>query len=400
MAFLGLSGDTLTFLGGVAEGTSKTLSRQIAAQQEAIKEASSTMIRARLAGRKKYDSDVEEMTKEIKPLLSQYNLPNVAALMALPTAQRTKIVSQLAAIDGKDDRGKFFKAIKEFDGKTDLTESELINSLIPAYKESKMDYSNLIPKTFSDVLFGFDPADKLTTRVKAGAGDIRADVSRTDLTPYEQGLNRQGKIKVLSEDAKDVNNFKKTLAKSLFIRVGGKGVDTIGGGYRADSGMETDLELATSYAELVSGSYNAIVKKYQIDEGLSLIEAQNKARKVVFDNVNSQYNIDDPAGNITKLRGLMDQKALSNTTNFSGFMPLLKGNASEKLAVNSVLFYSVDRFKNKAANNQSIGPAFFTEVVGDIRESLIQSGYNQDEIKTIIAQFSKEIKKYTTSQVN
>ena len=47
MAFLGLSGDTLTFLGGVAEGVSKTLDKQIAAQQAAIKEASSTAIRAR-----------------------------------------------------------------------------------------------------------------------------------------------------------------------------------------------------------------------------------------------------------------------------------------------------------------------------------------------------------------
>jgi len=400
MAFLGLSGDTLTFLGGVAKGTSKTLSRQISAQQDAIKEASSTMIRARLAGRKKYDTNIEDITKEIKPLLAQYNINDVASLMAMPVTQRNLVLKKLATVDTKDERSKFFKTLNQFKDKTDLTESQLINSLVPAYKESKMNYEGLVPKTLTDVLFNQDPSDQVERRVSSNVGAEKTSVDRTDLTPYEQGLNRKGKIKVLSEDAKDVSNFKKTLAKSLFIRVGGKTVDTIGGGYRPASGMEADLELATSYAELVSGNYNTYVRKYQIDEGLSLIDAQNKARKLVFDNVNTQYNIDDPEGNINKLRDVMNQKALSNTTNFSGFMPLLKGNASEKLSVNSVLFYSVDRFKTKAADNQRIGPAFYTEVVGDIRESLIQSGYNEDEIKTIIDQFSKEIKKYTTSQVN
>ena len=41
MAFLGLSGDALTFLGGVATGASKEIDRQLERQQEAIKEASS-----------------------------------------------------------------------------------------------------------------------------------------------------------------------------------------------------------------------------------------------------------------------------------------------------------------------------------------------------------------------
>ena len=88
MAFLGLSGDALTFLGGVAEGASKEIDRQLDRQQEAIKAASSAAIRARLAARKKYDTDIENMTKEIRPLVSQYNLPNVASLMALPEPQR------------------------------------------------------------------------------------------------------------------------------------------------------------------------------------------------------------------------------------------------------------------------------------------------------------------------
>ena len=134
MAFLGLSGSALTFLGGVAEGASKELDRQISAQQEAIKAASSAAIRQRLANRKKYDDSIEEMKKEIQPLLSQYNIPNVAALMSLPPKQRNQIVSSLATIDGKDNRTKFFKALDEFKGKTDLTESDLINALVPAYK--------------------------------------------------------------------------------------------------------------------------------------------------------------------------------------------------------------------------------------------------------------------------
>ena len=46
--------DFLDFLGGVAEGASKTLDQQMEAQKEAIAQSSSAAIRSRLAKRQKH----------------------------------------------------------------------------------------------------------------------------------------------------------------------------------------------------------------------------------------------------------------------------------------------------------------------------------------------------------
>lgn len=398
MAFLGLSGSALTFLGGVAEGASKELDRQISAQQEAIKAASSAAIRQRLANRKKYDDSIEEMKKEIQPLLSQYNIPNVAALMSLPQKQRSQIVSKLATIDGKDNRAKFFKAMDEFKGKTDLTESDLINALVPAYKEAKMNYSDLVPKTFADVLFGFDPKDELESRVKAGAGDLRPSVERKDLTPFQQGLSRKGKIKVFAEDAKDLNNFRSTFIKDIFSRMGGKAVETQFGVFRPESGKEADLTLAQTYVDLVTPQYNEMVRKLQIDQNLSVVEAQTKARSIVANNINAKYKIDDTAGNANKIKAILNQVALQNPDALSqnSYLPLLKGQPSDKVGLMQLLQYNENRYATKFSNNQSIGTDFHQEVEGEIRERLSALGYSEAEIKQIMIKFSSRIRPYVT----
>lgn len=398
MAFLGLSGSALTFLGGVAEGASKELDRQITAQQEAIKAASSAAIRQRLANRKKYDDSIEEIKKEIQPLLSQYNLPNVAALMSLPPKQRNQIVSSLATIDGKDNRAKFFKALDEFKGKTDLTESELINALVPAYKEAKMDYSDLVPKTAADVLFGQDPKDLLEKRIKAGVGDLRPSVERRDLTPFQQGLSRKGKIKVFAEDAKDINDFRKSFIKDIFTRIGGKGVETLDGIYRPESGKEADLTLAQTYIDLVIPQYNQMVRKLQIDQNLSLIEAQTKARSIVANNINAKYKMDDVAGNSNKIRSILNQVALQNPDALAqnSYLPLLKGQSADKVGLMQLLQYNESRYADKFAKNQSIGTDFHQEVEGEIRERLNALGYSEEDIRKIMMKFSSRIRPYVT----
>jgi len=398
MAFLGLSGDALTFLGGVAEGASKEIDRQLDRQQEAIKAASSAAIRARLAARKKYDTDIENMTKEIRPLLSQYNLPNVAALMALPEPQRKEIVGKLATIDGKDNRAKFFSAIKEFEGKTNLTEAELINSLVPAYKEAEIDYSGLVPRTAVDVLFGFDPKDELASRVKLGTGATRPDVTRRDLSSFQQGLSRKGKIKVFADDAKDVDNFRRAFTKDIFARLGGKGVEGIDGIYRPESGKEADLTLATTYVNLLIPQYNEIVRKLQIDEGLSLIEAQNRARSIAANNINSRYKMEDIAGNQNKIKSILNNAALQNPDALAqnSYMSLLKGNASDKVSLMSLLTYNENRYSNKFSKNENIGTDFHQEVEGELRERLTALNYSEEEIRNILKVFGIRIKPYIT----
>jgi len=396
MAFLGLSGSALTFLGGVAQGASKELDRQIEAQQEAIKAASSAAIRQRLANRKKYDDSIEEMKKEIQPLLSQYNIPNVAALMSLPQAQRNKIVSSLATIDGKDNRAKFFKALDEFKGKTDLTESELINALVPAYKEAKMDYSDLVPKTAADVLFGQDPKNLLETRIKAGVGNLRPSVERKDLTPFQQGLSREGKIKVFAEDAKDLSLFRKSFTKNIFTRMGGKAVETQFGVFRAAEGKDADLTLAESFvSKTLVPIYNNKVRELQIDENLSLIEAQTKAQSMITNQINSQLSVDDTAGNAAKIREQMGVKPISIPDTYDGLF-----QEKDKVALSGLLALQENRFAEKFGKGQRIGPEFYNEAEGDIRERLLTLGYDEKQIKDILSVFRKKIRKYTSSDTD
>jgi len=318
--------------------------------------------------------------------------------MALPEPQRKEIVSKLATIDGKDNRAKFFKAMKEFEGKTDLTESELINSLVPAYKESEIDYAGLVPKTFADVIFGQDPSDRLASRVKLGTGDLRPSVDRKDLTAYQQGLTRKGSIKVFAEDAKDVNNFRTAFIKDIFTRMGGKGVEDIGGGFRPEAGKEADLALSTTYVNLLIPQYNEMVRKLQIDEGLSLIDSQTKARSIVANNINSRYKIDDVAGNQNKIKSILNSAALQNPSALSqnSYLSILKGSSSDKVSLLGLLNYNENRFSTKYSKNESMGTDFRNEVEGELRERLGALNYSEDEIRNVLKVFFIRVRPYVT----
>ena len=391
MAFLGLSGDALTFLGGVATGASKEIDKQLERQQEAIKEASSTAIRARLAGRKKYDNNIAEMTKAIKPLLAQYNISNVAQLMNMPELQRNKIVSSLASIGGKDERGTFFKALKEFDGKTPLTSSELISSLVPAYTESKIDYSGLIPNTAVDVLFGTKPSDQLERRITAGAGALRTKTPTIDLSPYEGELNLQGKIRTFSKDAGDVTSTAKTFSNTLFESLGGK-TTLENGVYRDVGGQEGDRELSNRFSLTLGNAYAKRVRTLQVTKKLSLEEAEAQAKLDIQSYLSNSFTISDPASNRKTMLELTKSTMKQGMNPNEGYGKVIKGD--KKTTTILSIDYLEKEILGRDRNNEAITRDVKNEYVNKISKILRSQGtYSETEISKIIEVFLARINK-------
>lgn len=396
MAFLGLSGDALTSLGGVATGASKEIDKQLERQQEAIKEASSTAIRARLAGRKKYDESIEEMTKAIKPLLAQYNISNVAQLMNMPETQRNKIVSSLASIGGKDERGTFFKALKEFDGKTSLTSSQLISSLVPAYTESKIDYSGLIPNTAVDVLFGTKPSDQLERRITAGAGALRTKTPTIDLSPYEGELNLEGKIRAFSKDASDVTSTAKTFSNTLFQSMGGK-TKLENGVYRDVGGQEGDRELANRYSLTLGNVYAKRVRTLQITKKLSVEEAEAQAKLDIQSYLNNSFTINDPASNRKIMLEFTKSDIKQGVNPNQGYGNVIKGD--KKATTILGIDFLEKEIQSRESNNEAITREVKNEYISKLDKILrSQNIYSEPEIDKIIELFLARINKYLSGE--
>ena len=396
MAFLGLSGDALTFLGGVATGASKEIDKQLERQQEAIKEASSTAIRARLAGRKKYDNNIAEMTKAIKPLLAQYNISNVAQLMNMPETQRNKIVSSLASIGGKDERGTFFKALKEFDGKTPLTSSELVASLVPAYTESKIDYSGLIPNTAVDVLFGTKPSDQLEQRIRAGTGDLRTKTPTIDLSQYTGELTQEGKIRAFSKDASDVTSTAKTFSNTLFQSMGGK-TKLENGVYRDVGGQEGDRELANRYSLTLGNAYAKRVRTLQITKKLSVEEAEAQAKLDIQSYLNDSFTINDPASNRKIMLQFTKSDIKQGVNPNQGYGKVIKGD--KKATTILGIDFLEKEIKSRDSNNEAITREVKNEYVSKLDKILrSQNIYSEPEIDKIIELFLARINKYLSGE--
>lgn len=397
MAFLGLSGDALTFLGGVATGASKEIDRQLERQQEAIKEASSTAIRARLAGRKKYDNNIAEMTKAIKPLLAQYNISNVAQLMNMPELQRNKIVASLASIGGKDERGTFFEALKEFDGKTPLTSSELVSSLVPAYTESKIDYSGLIPNTAVDVLFGTKPSDQLERRITAGAGALRTKTPTIDLSQYTGELNLEGNIRVSSKDPKDVDKYNKFTSDYLFNKMGGKTV-LEAGQYRDVPSQEGDRQIANSYSLIIGNTYSQLVRKLQITDKLSLEEAEAQAKIRISSILNDELIAGDVQNNRKRMMDATNSKIKKGVDPLQGYSSLLKGESFVKENTRLGITKIEQAIKALDKNSINIDRNVKKHYSEEVDKILRSQGYTETEINKIIELFLARINNYLSGE--
>ena len=289
--------DFLDFLGGVAEGASKTLEQQMEAQKEAIKESSSAAIRQRLANRQKHTEKINAVKEEVLPLLNSYNIEDVAYLMKLPKSERDNIIKKLEPIRGKEAKGAMFKGIKQFQNKIpNITPSKLINSLVPAYQESKLDVSGLIPKTFADVLFGTDPSEKLTKAIERGApADKTLETDRIvglSNVPNYYGLSKQGRLLVDTKAPKDTYQFtQRGIIKSLHTLLGGTGTyDETSQQYIPESAEDTFINVATQVGSIYTPIYAQKVRELQLeDPSLGLIAAQAKAQQFILADINKKF---------------------------------------------------------------------------------------------------------------
>ena len=278
--------DFLDFLGGVAEGESKTLEQQMEAQKEAIKESSSAAIRQRLANRQKHTEKINAIKEEVLPLLNLYNIEDVAYLMKIPKSERDNIIKKLEPIRGKKAKSEMFKGIKQFQDKIpNITPSKLINSLVPAYQESKLDVSGLIPKTFADVLFDTDPSEKLTKAIERGApADKTLETDRivglSDVPNY-YGLSKEGRLLVDTKALKIHINLLKGIIKSLHSLLGGTGeYDETSQQYIPESAEDTFINVATQVASIYTPIYARKVRELQLEDpslGLSQNLRQNSS---------------------------------------------------------------------------------------------------------------------------
>jgi len=290
--------DFLDFLGGVAEGASKTLEQQIQAQKEAIKESSSAAIRQRLANRQKHTEKINAVKEEVLPLLNLYNIEDVAYLMKLPKSERDNIIKKLEPIRGKEAKGKMFDGIKQFQNKIpNITPSKLINSLVPAYQESKLDVSGLIPKTFADVLFDTDPSEKLTKAIQRGApADKTLEttdriVGLSDVPTY-YSLSKQGRLLIDTKAPKDTYQFtQRGIIKSLHTLLGGTGeYDDTSQQYIPESAEDTFINVATQVGSIYTPMYAQKVRELQLeDPSLGLVAAQAKAQQFILADINKKF---------------------------------------------------------------------------------------------------------------
>ena len=279
--------DFLDFFGGVAEGASKTLDQQIEAQKEAIKESSSALIRARLKNRNSHLEKVNDVKKEVLPLLNEFNIEDVAYLMSQTPDTRKYLIKQFRAVPKKD-RGQLFSGLKEFQKKVpNITAKKLIDSLVPAYFESQIDTTGLVPKTFADVLFGFDPSDKLKSAIKRGApADESLGTGQTiDLSvAADRGLTDKGKILAYTKGAKDSNRFQQSsLIKQLHRMQGGAGeYSEEDQRYRPESENDGLISTATAVSNILIEKYNVRVRELQLDPSIGLEQAQAMAKTEIF----------------------------------------------------------------------------------------------------------------------
>ena len=289
--------DFLDFLGGVAEGASKTLEQQMEAQKEAIKESSSAAIRQRLANRQKHTEKINAVKEEVLPLLNLYNIEDVAYLMKLPKSERDNIIKKLEPIRGKEAKGAMFKGIKQFQNKIpNITPSKLVNSLVPAYQESKLDVSGLIPKTFADVLFDTDPSEKLTKAIQRGApADKTLETDRIvglSNVPNYYSLSKQGRLLVDTKAPKDTYKFtQRGIIKSLHTLLGGTGrYDETSQQYIPESAEDTFINVATQVASIYTPIYARKVRELQLeDPSLGLVAAQAKAQQFILADINKKF---------------------------------------------------------------------------------------------------------------
>ena len=189
-----------------------------------------------------------------------------------------------------------FKGIKQFQDKIpNITPSKLINSLVPAYQESKLDVSGLIPKTFADVLFDTDPSEKLTKAIERGApADKTLETDRivglSDVPNY-YGLSKEGRLLVDTKAPKDTYQFtQRGIIKSLHSLLEEQENMMKLHSNTFQKVLKTlFINVATQVASIYTPIYARKVRELQLEDPSLGLVAQAKAQQLVLADINKQF---------------------------------------------------------------------------------------------------------------
>ena len=316
--------------------------------------------------------------------------------MKLPTAERKELLKKFQPIQGKDARSKLFKGLKQFQEKIpNITPSKLINSLIPAYKESELDVSGLIPKTFADVLFDTDPSEKLTKAIKRGTPDDTT-IDTTDriaglggVTDF-YGLSKQGKILAYTQPAKDTYRAsQKTFLPLIHSYLGGTGTFNENlQRYVPTDAKDKYFQLAEQVNRIITPEYNRIVRDLQLQNPTDgLIGAQEKAKLMLSSSLNKQFFLEgDTAKSISAMEKFI-------TSNSPGTFSVQTGTDKEKISQQESFKNNVNDFIQNNVGNSSKEQSTSKQFFGTLFPKIVDELQNNNDFATV-RKIRSAIRKY------
>lgn len=393
-------GNLINFLGGVAEGASKEISRQQAEMSDMVKTASNVIINDRIATRKRKQKRMMELgaqyeflkakglgNREIKIVLEQGLFEDIATLAKKRNMTPEKLKSSINIVGGEDipiNKSALLNYLSRDIVDADLTNLQITGGVDtmgalgikrPVGEQVKRRVSAIAPKTSTDV----------DMKIAGITGDLSEKSKML--------LDKSSKMSTVA--------FRKFATTLLINRRGGKVnfVPDDSGGYqlKTDGIQLKDAVEAAGEANELSKKYNKIVFEeggVNTVNGFKTMSSPEAIQYLLFPNVDVKKEFIDPITNNKK--ETLEQKKKkrivpenSQTPQFSNLIGLSSMDGS--------LTFSQE-VKNLKGQGIGTFPADVKSHYIMTRAAQIQSNDSSIDTNVAWAQASKEVKDYLTSQ--
>lgn len=393
-------GNLINFLGGVAEGASKEISRQQAEMSDMVKTASNVIINDRIATRKRKQKRMMELgaqyeflkakglgNREIKIVLEQGLFEDIATLAKKRNMTPEKLKSSINIVGGEDipiNKSALLNYLSRDIVDADLTNLQITGGVDtmgalgikrPVGEQVKRRVSAIAPKTSTDV----------DMKIAGITGDLSEKSKML--------LDKSSKMSTVA--------FRKFATTLLINRRGGKVnfVPDDSGGYqlKTDGIQLKDAVEAAGEANELSKKYNKIVFEeggVNTVNGFKTMSSPEAIQYLLFPNVDVKKEFIDPITNNKK--ETLEQKKKkrivpenSQTPQFSNLIGLSSMDGS--------LTFSQE-VKNLKGQGIGTFPADIKSHYIMTRAAQIQSNDSSIDTNVAWAQASKEVKDYLTSQ--
>ena len=394
-------GNLINFLGGVAEGASKEISRQQAEMSDMVKTASNVIINDRIATRKRKQKRMMELgaqyeflkakglgNREIKIVLEQGLFEDIATLAKKRNMTPEKLKSSINVVGGEDipiNKSALLNYLSRDIVDADLTNLQITGGVDtmgalgikrPVGEQVKRRVSAIAPKTSTDV----------DMKIAGITGD----------------LSEKSKMLLDKSSKMSTAAFRKLATTILINRRGGKVnfvPDPISGSYtlRTEGVQQEDVLKAQAEAENLTKKYNSIVFEeggVNTVNGFTTMSSPEAVQYLLFPNVEVQKEILSPV--INNKKETLEQKKkkrivpdTSQTPQFSNLMSLDSMDGS---------FTFSQEVKNLKGQGIGTFPADIKSHYIMTRAAQIQSNNSSIDTNVAWAQATKEVKDYLTSQ--